>query len=278
MALTIDGSRYAITWNYISDSLQMSGSIKKRIKYGTFVKDLECPNALIKIGCRFAYTYNPIFGYILKFYYTTNGTTWVDSGFTQSIASFSTLSVTSQQTSNTGLGYINIEADSVDETIFGNGMNGVYTKGSENYPFTYNEMYDRIKYGGVGKFADRYKCRNWRQVTNSLFAIDKSKQFEIDVWDPHKYGPWMLRFLYGADFTGVTLMNGIMYNISRGTITNLLITTTFNMFITWNDNYGVGNKIILVRCANRFTGVDKRSDIIGSTMKSVSGIATLEDF
>ena len=273
MTLTVDANRYVISWDYLSDSLKISGSLTQRIRYGNFVKDLSCPNALHKINVRFSY--NPSTR-LLELYYSTNGKTWINSGFSVIISTFSSVQVSTQNTIHTGIGYIHIEADIVNEDEFGNGLDGVFVKGSENYPLTYFEMYDRIKLGGTGVFADIYKCKNWRQTPNSVFTVDSQKQFEINVWNADKYGPWMLRFVNAVDLSGTTLLNGIMYNVPSGTLNNLLITTTYNMFIVWNDSYKKGNKIVFVRSSNRFTGIDKRSDIIGSTINSISGFATLE--
>ena len=81
----------------------------------------------------------------------------------------------------------------------------------------------------------------------------------------------MIRFnKCDASFKGLTISNGIIYNIPSIVSKNLSITTTYNMLITWN---GTGS-IILEKYFNRYTEKDKRVDIIGSTIKSESGFKT----
>jgi hypothetical protein len=265
MIVNIDGMDISAEWNYIDNLLNIfnGDSILYRIPYGPYSPDLSCPNALHKMFCKFV-----MINGNFSFMYSVDGTTYKDRYLTK-YTSFSLASVNADADSHSGYGVVFIEADNVN-TQFGNGL--ALVKGSEEYPFTYPEMVVRISPNGTGVFADIYKCRYWRE-TKDYLESDKDKQFHIDVWNPDKYGPWMLRF-YMADvnLTGTTLSNGIICNIpSYPTPYQLHITTTYNMFITWN---GSKAKIILEKYFNRYTGKDKRVDIIGSTIKSEGGFLT----
>jgi hypothetical protein len=179
--------------------------------------------------------------------------------------SFTSMFVKGDCDSHSGYGYIQIEANSVS-----NDWGGNLIKGSEEYPFTYPEMVERIIPDGLGEFADIYRCRNWREV-NSDLVCDIDQQYHIDVWNALRYGPWMLRFRKAnAIFSGVTLSNGIIYNIAEQRQQNLFVTTIYNMFITWNGT----SKVTLYKYRNRYTGNDNRVDLIGSTIKSEAGFVT----
>lgn len=265
MIVNIDNVEYIAKWNYTDNVLKISKGATTlfNINYGAFSNDLTCPNALHKLYCKFVM----VEGIFSILYSVDNGLTYKTKIINEKLQSFVTVTVDTQADSDSGYGYMWIEADNVN-TIFGNG--NALVKGTELYPYTYPEMVLRVTENGTGLFGDTYKCREWRETSTPLLC-DVSKQFHIDVWDALKYGPWMIRFnKCNVSFKGLTLSNGIIYNIPTNVSKNISITTTYNMLITWNGT-GV---VILEKYFNRYTGKDKRVDIIGSTIKSESGFKT----
>lgn len=265
MIVNIDNVEYIAKWDYTDNVLKISKGTTTlfNINYGAFSTDLTCPNALHKLYCKFVM----VEGVFSILYSVDNGLTYKTQVINENLQSFAIVSVNTQADSDSGYGYMWIEADNVN-TIFGNG--NALVKGTELYPYTYTEMVLRVTENGTGLFGDTYKCREWRETSTQLLC-DVSKQFHIDVWNALKYGPWMIRFnKCDASFKGLTLSNGIIYNIPSIISKNLSITTTYNMLITWN---GTGS-IILEKYFNRYTEKDKRVDIIGSTIKSESGFKT----
>lgn len=266
--IDVDGVELDIEWDFISDKINLRyDGDKNSIIYGSFIKDLDCPNTLHKIYFKVVYDSSleiTVFSYSLD-----NGETYVNSVI-DTHSQFTNMSVKTQCDTGSGLGYVGIQAENADQTSFkGDG------KGSEEYPFTYEEMYDRIRDGGTGEKYDRYMCRNMRIVNGNIFSrfsIDNDKQFHIDVWNPHKYGPWVLvfnRFRRDIEMGGTTLSNGIIYNTPRGgSSSHLTVTTMYDMLVTWN---GSRNKIGFIRAKNQYSKDDYRSDIIGCTIKSEGG-------
>jgi len=254
-----------VSWDFISDSLLVYDSDRRyRVKYDAHVKDLDCPNTIHKINIYANYdSYNGK----LNMYYDLDAIddTRVHFYFKQ-ISSFDVMSIYFEGTNESGLGYIGVQANNVDQIAFGGEGNG-----STEYPFTYQEMYDRISIdNNDGNYNDKYLCRNSRIVSNqSSFFINPIYNYRIDVWDPHKYGPWMLVFDINSDilFINTILSNGIIYNREYKNA-NLLITMIYDMFITWN---GANNKIGIIRYPNKYVKDDIRADLIGSTIKSVGG-------
>lgn len=258
-----------IEWDFVSDSLLVyDEGTRYRNVYGKYTKDMDCPDTIHKINIFVDYDDNTS---ILDVKYNLD----IVDDTTQQLYSiqifeFDNTSISINGTDDVGLGYVGIQANSVDQTVFGGEGNG-----SINIPFTYSEMYNRVSPNSeYGNNYDRYLCRNWRVVSQSEFIVDDTYNYHIDVWDPHKYGPWMLVFdeMNTNVFFGNTILsNGIMYNIpSRGG--DLIITTLFDMFITWNGN---NNRIGLARYTNRHTGNDVRCDLIGSTIKSEGGFYSI---
>lgn len=265
LIISIDNVDYIAKWDYIRNLLiiERGSSTVCNINYGLFSPDLTCSNALHKLYCRF----EMVDGVLSIMYSVDNGKTYITQKVRDDLQSFINARVNAKADSESGYGHILIEADNVSDT-FGNGNSLI--KGSELYPYTYPEMVLRVTENGDGLFGDIYKCRAWRETSTQLLC-DVSKQFHIDVWDALKYGPWMIRFKKcSASFKGLILSNGIIYNIPTNSSKNLSITTTYNMFITWNGS----GSIILDKFYNRYTGKDKRVDIIGSTIKSESGFKT----
>lgn len=278
LSLFMDNDEVAIEWDYISDKLNIyyrDGKFNITVvKYGTFTKDLSCPNSLRKLYVRSEYKYEDGNINELTVYYRLDpNDPWVKTTFSEELEPFSDMSVRVQMDNGSGIGYIGIQANAVDESIFDGSGNG-----SEESPFTYKEMYDRIKDGGdpllVEPYYTTFKCRNWRILDKETLSVDRSRHYHIDVWNPDLYGPWMLVFrdMFGVDvnFTGTTLSNGIMYNMSSSSQYDLLITTLFDMWVVWNGS----GKIGYIRDKTKYTGDDLRVDIIGSTIKSNNGTYT----
>jgi len=269
-----DGYVVEVVWDFIDDAITVvvDGNTST-IKYRTFIKDLSCPGSLPRI--HISVNYNADDGITVLGYNVDDGDDekWVGTLIDAEFGEFSNMLVSTQCDTGSGLGYVGIKADDVDEKLFTG-----YGNGTELAPYTYTEMYNRIKddRDSEGEMYDNYLCRNSRRVDGDgvQFTVDRDKRYHIDVWNPHLYGPWVLIFYRTSrdvSFDGVTLSNGVIYNIPSGYISNLLITTTYDMFITWN---GPDNKIGFMRNTNQYTENDTRSDIIGSTIKSVGGVFT----
>ncbi len=264
VSVLLDSVEIKLEWDYIGDRLNIyNAGSKSSWVYPEHIKDLSCDGALHKIN--FKFVYSDSVGE-MKIYYSLDYGVWVQYPYTYS-NKFTTVGVNVHGTINTGFGYFDIQADAVDSFIWAGDVNG-----SQELPFTYEEMYGRISYGGDAGSFDNYMCRNSRHVTQPSFVIDRVVQPHINVWDATKYGPWMLVFdnmLTDVDFTGSTISNGIIYDVG-GSDAELKITNTFGMFITWNGPAKLG----FIRYTTRYTGDDLRSDITGSTIKSVGGCYT----
>lgn len=272
MFIVIDDNVYRFDWDYISDAINAyDGDYKQKIVYGNFIKDLSCPNAFDTIQIKVEFVPDSDTTGTLKMYYITDGDEWIYSGFSRDVGLFTNATVLIEGTENTGAGYIGIQAEEIDDELFTGQGNG-----SEEFPFTYEEFYDRVKFDADNEisaiYGDTFMCRNWRKVRRGTFNINRDLNFHINVWNPHLYGPWMLVFdnmRTDVDFAGTTLSNGIIYNTSVGDY-DLYVTTTYDMFIVWNNSGRIG----LYRYTGRYTGIDERVDIIGSTIKSVNGFYT----
>lgn len=263
VGLYIDNNHMILEWHYMRDALKLYNNDELIIskEYGHFSKDLTCLNALHKITFKFICDGDGL----LSIYYKINDI-WILLTY-YFLDAYNNISCFIKGTLNTGFGYIGIQAEHIDDSLwtgFGNG--------TEEYPYSFEEFYDRVRYDdGTGEMFDTYLCRNYRRVTNQRFFLDLYKQFYINVWDPHKYGPWMLEFFNmknDISFQGNTISNGIITNIS--TNQHLYITNIYDMFITWNGNRG----IILYRTSSKYSNDDITSNIIGSTIKSVGQIHT----
>ncbi len=266
MIVNYDDHNVYAEWDYISDTIIVGlDNHHHSFKYGSYIKDLSCPNALHKIRMKFEYDIN---SNTLEFRYTMDGMTgeekWIhireaDKTLPEKLSTF--VSINTHIVNGSGLGYIIIQADDVDESIFTG-----YSDGSERYPFTYKQMKDRIVVGGGGSYMDRYLCRHSRTIYEDI-VCDNNKFTRIDVWDPHSFGPWILTSDNGVtDFGGTTLSNGILYSKSD-TPSTLTVTNMYDMLVTWNTNIPV----YLKKMHNPMVDNVRRSNIIGCTITSARG-------
>jgi len=265
-----------IYWDFIGDKINvLYNGVKSSKIYGNYNKDLNC-DTLRKLYMRCEYSNNSL---IIK-YSLDNGQTYIEYDKSIQMKSFSNMTIRTQCDTGSGLGYIGIHADNVIDGLFTG-----YGQGSEQYPFTYQQMYDRIKVNGTGNKYDVYMCRNSRALPGRLrgqgvkFEIDRNKQYAIDVWNAQKYGPWMLSFhgfINPIELAGTTLSNGIIYNVpaSGGDgLSNLSVTNLYDMLITWNS-IQEKLKIIFYRLPNQYSNGDYQSNIFGCTIKSEQGFIT----
>lgn len=277
VSLFMDSDEIRIEWDYIGDRLIIYYRDGKYnitvVRYGSFTKDLSCGNALSKLFIRAEY--NKTSNIVNVYYRTDPDDSWIKTKFSESLEAFTTMQVRTKCYTGSGLGYIGIQADSIDENTFTGTGNG-----SETIPYTFTEMYNRIKLDADTTIAanryDIFRCRNWRIIDDMTFIIDRDKHFHIDVWNASIYGPWMLMFkdLKGVDvnFAGTTLSNGIMYNFLSARPYNIYLTTLYDMWVVWNGEGYIG----YIRDINRYAKGDLRADIIGSTIKSESGTFTVD--
>ncbi len=270
MIVNYNGINVYAEWDHISDTIIVGrDNHSHSFKYGSYIKDLSCPNALHKIRMKFEYN---IDSNTLEFRYTMNsmGTDerWThlqDADYTLPAKLSTFVTIRSHIVNGSGIGYIIIQADEVDESLFTG-----YADGSERYPFTYSQMKERIVVNGIGSYMDRYLCRHSRTIYEDL-VCDTDKFTLIDVWDPYSFGPWILTCDNNETyFGGTTLSNGILSSKDI-TPSKLTVTNMYDMLVTWNTNIPVYFK----KMHNPMVDDVKRSNIIGCTIKSSSGYAII---
>jgi len=263
--ISTDIGDVSITWDFIKNIviIEYNGYIKK-LFYGEHILDLNCPDAINTLYADASYDTDSD-ELLLSFGFDYDEYIVNDSIH----LSFNELSVKTRCTTNTGLGFVSIQSESVDTTLFDG-----FIKGTEEYPFTFNDMYDSMISDGVSIYSI-YKCRNYRVITRediNYFNAGYLHKYHIDAWDSDMYGPWVMVFdvPFSVYMANLTLSNGIIYNIVNGYNNDLYISTLFDMIISWNGSSD--NNVLFVPTVTRYSGTDKRVDIVGSTIKANSNI------
>ena len=256
-----------VEWDFIKDSLFVSvGSVeRRRIRYGSFIKDLLCPNTIRSIYINSVYTSE---SETMDLYYKLNSDDdWAIIATGMSVGPFDYATLSTECTSDTGLGYVRIQHD---EVVGGNA--NIQGNGTTLNPYTYTEMVERLTTNDISPINSRFLCRNSRE-TSDIFQCYEGAFYEIGAWDSTTYGPWIIsHFEFGGgqgvfDFGGTKLSNGIIYNYTEDS-SYLVVSHMCDMFIVWN---GAGN-ILLHKTPWKYTGLDKRVDIKGCTIRANNDI------
>ena len=261
-----------VEWDYVNDEIIFTTGYEVHThKYNVddfgYVRDLRCPNSLRKLEVRIT-TDNTIDG---KWLFSVK---FVDDWIpikTMNSDGYEFINPVFVPTQNVGYGYMNIQSDYGCPIV----------NGSVDMPLTYEDMKARIKTDGTGNYNDKYLCKNYR-VLQETIVVDSTKFFEISAWDLSLYGPWMLVFGFRytspnspvISFVGSKLSNGIMYNVHSSRqfrfVPYIEFSFLYDMFITWQGRQG---KIGLISSPWKNRALEY-TDVTGSTIKSENGFYT----
>lgn len=259
-----------IEWDYIKDKFTVfdTQNTKYEMKYNLkdlgFLKDLRCPNSLRTLYFKMIADEK----YVKLFYYKFKlNDDWKRFSLEDFDFPGRPLNFVLCANKYCGLGYIKIQSKC--------GL-PVQT-GTTTNPFPYKLFYKRVK--STGDYNDEYKLRGLRKVPEFTMS---NKFFKINSWDASKYGNYVLIFdnqTENMDFSNSKVSNGIIYNIYDENYpgTQLLISNSYDMFITWNNGNILFSDIANINNVFRdnnskdsriFEVIRSRYNIYGSTIKT----------
>jgi hypothetical protein len=281
-----------IQWDYNNDRIKIYyydetvRYVKYDLKKCGLTRDLRCVNSLRELKIKIVHTPIVIDTIGLKFYYSLDGLTWIETAvFDEEYIDYedSKLLLYVDTNEYCGFGYMKLQSK------FGL----PYVGGSEDYPLSYSLFKERVEENGNGNYNDKFLCKGFRTLYSTL-RLNSGMYYEVDGWDLSLYGPWMLIVdVHTASpfseekeisFAGSKISNGIVYNIKETTdynnyfTPNLSLSLAYDMFIVW---HGYVNSFNLGYVRLKNTSWKNRDytykELVGCTLKSELGVIELGD-